>query len=438
MLQAGNPFGAPSVWVVGHSLAGALGSIAALKLAQDPLFLGRMGGVVTYGSPRVGNEAWQKLYNDKLMDLTLRWANFRDLFAALPTENQFCLSTKQSRFSFRHVGRAVQMCPTPDGMEEFVFYPNGTEGSCAQGEFLSIATHLLGAYFDGWRRAYAQKFGLPAGLMLSTSLHVRSVMCNQCAIAVKPYPLPTNKAARNDGVVTCVNTNSCSNRFVFGLVSWSGLAMTSLFRGDATCDPATYTCQVPIPGSGTVINAVSNAVSNVAANYTLADLAELAAALLPSGLTNSTSTTSLDIMDGSRSSSSSDMPGSANAAVGIASHHKSGNSTKATTTSSHSHSNKHNGTAVFGNTAGHSSTNSAKGVRSASTVGDATTPAAAPAHQAAMEQADQGSTINTDSGTAAAGSVTPEPTQADLLTPYVKKAKVLPQVSLQSATQVQQ
>ncbi|KAF6265972.1 class 3-domain-containing protein [Scenedesmus sp. NREL 46B-D3] len=297
MLKTTNPFGKPGVWFIGHSLGGALGSIAALRLHNDPLFLGRIGGVVTYGSPRVGNEAWQSLYNDKLMDVTLRWANFRDMFAELPNKDQYCMSILQPRlsYSFRHVGRAVQLCPTPDGLERFVFHPKGTEATCSPGEFPSIATHLIGHYFDGWRRAYAQRFGIPAGLLLSTSTHVRSVMCLQCAVAVKPYPLPTNKAARNDGVVTCVNAKSCQDKLKFALVSWSGLAMTSFYREDATCDAATYTCQVPIPGSQTVMKAVSR----YAANLTLADIADLAAALLPEPYANATSSLKSALLGGS-------------------------------------------------------------------------------------------------------------------------------------------
>jgi hypothetical protein len=295
-LQATNPFGKPGVWFIGHSLGGALGSIAALKLHNDPLFIGRIGGVITYGSPRVGNEAWQSLYNDRLMDLTLRWANFRDFVSALPNKDQYCMSITQPRltYSFRHVGRAVQLCPMPDGMEKFVFHPKGTEGSCSAGEFPSIATHLIGHYFDGWRRAYANRFGIPAGLLLSTSTHVRSVMCSQCAVAVKPYPLPTNKAARNDGVVTCVNAKSCQDKLKFALVSWSGLAMTSFYREDATCDAATFTCQIPIPGSQTVMNAVSK----YAANLTLADIADLAAALLPEPYANATNSLKSALLGG--------------------------------------------------------------------------------------------------------------------------------------------
>lgn len=287
LLQATNPFSSPQVWIVGHSLGAALGSIAALKLSLDPLFLGKVGGVVTYGMPRVGNEAWQSLYNDKLMDITVRFENFRDLFAELPGKSQVCPAltpTPGARvvYSFRHVGKAVQLCPDEaTGMERFTYYPKGTEGECKEtaGQRPSIATHLIGAYFDGWRRAYAYKNGIPAGLLLSTSLHVRSVMCSQCAVAVKPYPLPTNKAARNDGVTTCVNSKSCTDKFVFGLVSWSGLRLTSFWRPDATCDPTTLTCQVPIPG----LEAVTNVITTLAPNLTLVDLAAAASALWQNG-----------------------------------------------------------------------------------------------------------------------------------------------------------
>lgn len=260
-----------------------MGSIAALRLTLDPLFFGKVGGVVTYGMPRVGDEAWQALYNAKLMNVTVRFENFRDVFAALPGKSQVCPGISGNRvYSFRHVGRAVQLCPNfATGMEQFIFYPNGTEGECkeTEGQRPSIATHLIGAYFDGWRRAYASKHGVPAGILLSTSLHVRSVMCAQCAVAVKPYPLPTNKAARNDGVVTCVNTRSCTDKFVFGLVSWSGLRFTSLFRPDASCEPLTMTCQVPVPG----LQTVTNAISNLAPDISLMNMVEAAESLWQNG-----------------------------------------------------------------------------------------------------------------------------------------------------------
>eukprot|EP00775_Hariotina_reticulata_P006149 gene6149-6386_t len=259
-LKGFNPFAKPSVWFVGHSLAGALGSIAALRLSEHPSFGGEIGGVVSYGSPRVGNQAWQTLYNSRLLSVTVRFSNFRDMFAALPAQGQFCMSNSlKTVFDYRHVGRTVLMCPTADGMEEFRVFPKGTESYCALAEFPSIATHLLGHYFDGWRRAYATKFGVPAGLLLSHGNHVRSVMCAECATAVKPYPLPDNKAARNDGVVSCVNTQSCADKEKFGLVSWSGLTMTSLYRPDAVCDATTMLCHVPIP-----LKEITEAVASIA------------------------------------------------------------------------------------------------------------------------------------------------------------------------------
>jgi len=166
-----------------------------------------------------------------------------------------------------HPGLATRLGkPRGDGMEEFRLYPKGTEGYCGPAEFPSIATHLLGHYFDGWRRAYATKFGVTAGLLLSHGVHVRSVMCSECATAVKPYPLPDNKAARNDGVVSCVNTKSCSDKDKFGIVSWAGLTKTSLYRPDAVCDAATMLCHVPIPFKEIteVVATIAPAITNLA------------------------------------------------------------------------------------------------------------------------------------------------------------------------------
>jgi hypothetical protein len=239
-------------------------------MAYDNWFNGEIAGIVTYGSPRVGNEVWQQLYQEKLMDKTLRWNNHRDLFAALPAKGQFCLSSSPLKtvFSFRHVGKAVLLCPstTQPGLQEFQFYPKGTETSCATGETLIIGTHLLGHYFDGWRRAYAHRNGFPAATLLSGGPHVRSVMCSQCAIAVKPYPLPDNKAARNDGVVTCVDNKGCNDKELFGVVSWAGLFPTAFFHSDAVCDPATLLCQVP----SAALTQVQNKLMEIAPNLTAA------------------------------------------------------------------------------------------------------------------------------------------------------------------------
>jgi hypothetical protein len=270
LLQTSGLFGKPQVWFAGHSLGGALATIAAFRMVYDPWFGGEVAAVVTYGSPRVGNEVWQTLYQEKLMDKTLRWSNHRDLFAALPAKGQFCLSSSPLKtvFSFRHVGKAVLLCPSTEqpGLQEFKFFPKGTETSCNTGETLIIGTHLLGHYFDGWRRAYAHRNGLAAATMLSGGPHVRSVMCGQCALAVKQYPLPDNKAARNDGVVSCVDNKSCNDKELFSVVSWAGLFPTAFFRSDAVCDGPTALCQVP----SAALTQVQNKLMEIAPNLTAA------------------------------------------------------------------------------------------------------------------------------------------------------------------------
>jgi hypothetical protein len=298
-LQSPTPWGKPQVWLVGHSLGGALAAIFAYKLTHDPWFTGEIGGVVTYGAPRVGNEVWQKLYHEKLLPVTLRWHNHRDLFAALPASGQFCLGGPPLKavFTFRHVGRAVLLCPSlmQPGLQEFRFFEEGTETSCNTGEVLIIGTHLLGHYFDGWRRAYAHLKGFEAASLLSSGQHVRSVMCAQCALAVKQYPLPDNKAARNDGVVSCVSDASCAKKELFSVVAWAGMFPTSFFHADAVCDYGTALCQVPSPAldaaqhmlarmAPNITSAIGNMASKALANNPLASgLSQLL------GITNSSS-----------------------------------------------------------------------------------------------------------------------------------------------------
>lgn len=61
------------IYITGHSLGAAVASIAALRLnVLLPKGRARVAGVWVFGSPRVGNAEWARLYDAALLSKTLR------------------------------------------------------------------------------------------------------------------------------------------------------------------------------------------------------------------------------------------------------------------------------------------------------------------------------------------------------------------------------
>lgn len=63
------------VWVTGHSLGGAMATIAAFRLAQENVLIPHR--VMTFGAPKVGNDFWRQSYEAKGIT-TVRWNRERD------------------------------------------------------------------------------------------------------------------------------------------------------------------------------------------------------------------------------------------------------------------------------------------------------------------------------------------------------------------------
>jgi triacylglycerol lipase len=86
--------------ITGHSLGGALATLAALDLAVvKPL-------VITFGSPRVGNHAFAETYQAKVPD-TWRVYNLRDVVSHLPPAAIPDVHWPIEVEWFEHVGHAV-------------------------------------------------------------------------------------------------------------------------------------------------------------------------------------------------------------------------------------------------------------------------------------------------------------------------------------------
>ena len=73
--------GGKTVWLTGHSLGGALATLAALDLRGQKR---TVKGVYTYAPPRVGNKAFSRNFNTKLGDRAYHLARVTDPVPTLP------------------------------------------------------------------------------------------------------------------------------------------------------------------------------------------------------------------------------------------------------------------------------------------------------------------------------------------------------------------
>jgi triacylglycerol lipase len=85
---------APSLWITGHSLGGALATIATARLREKDQ---SVHGLYTFGSPRVGDRDFQEEFNGDFRSKTFRFVNKNDAVTRIPMRSLF----------YSHVG---QLC----------------------------------------------------------------------------------------------------------------------------------------------------------------------------------------------------------------------------------------------------------------------------------------------------------------------------------------
>lgn len=226
--------------MVGHSLGGAMAAIGALRMN----YLWRdseneVGGVWLFGCPRVGNKAWMEEYNSKLLTRTLRMANFADFASRLPMTRQICTSaTLLGTFEFRHIGRALVLCPdAATGLANWHMFSNGSEvldcGPRPDTPDFTVTTHWLGPYLDAWRRAHTSAL---AEYVLAEDPHVKSVLCDECSLSFpKDRDKQLNVPARAGGPIGCCTSASCSIRSAWNAVASVGDELTRSFNPQSTC-----------------------------------------------------------------------------------------------------------------------------------------------------------------------------------------------------------
>lgn len=122
------------VFLTGHSLGGALATICSLDVWVKLRISRRQIFVSTFGSPRVGNNAFMRIYNS-VIALHWRIVIDPDMVAKLP------------KVGYRHVGKKVLM--TPDG--EMFIDPSALELKLWSGNTAGFAYHRKASYLLAMR-----------------------------------------------------------------------------------------------------------------------------------------------------------------------------------------------------------------------------------------------------------------------------------------------
>ena len=81
-ILAGNDGGSHKLWFTGHSLGAAIATLLATYAHQNEDAL-NTAGLVTFGSPRVGNRTFTK-FIDKVIPESIRWVNNDDVVTKVP------------------------------------------------------------------------------------------------------------------------------------------------------------------------------------------------------------------------------------------------------------------------------------------------------------------------------------------------------------------
>jgi len=86
------------IFLTGHSLGGALALLCAHRFARaEPM---TVGGVYTFGGPRVGNDKFRIAYGRHVKGPTFRWVNNKEFAAYLPVSDNFGIDE-----TYFHVGQ---------------------------------------------------------------------------------------------------------------------------------------------------------------------------------------------------------------------------------------------------------------------------------------------------------------------------------------------
>ncbi len=142
--------GNPTIYVTGHSLGGAAAQIFAAMLNE--VYQGKANiQVVTFGSPRVGNTAWQSFYNGILGSHTHRWVNDDDTIAGYPFNND---DWKQTGRRHELISSSYDPASSTPYRANIAFDTGERSVGLGNGDF---GDHPLGEYIEGLWIALKQR-----------------------------------------------------------------------------------------------------------------------------------------------------------------------------------------------------------------------------------------------------------------------------------------
>jgi triacylglycerol lipase len=110
------------VWFAGHSLGGALATLAADRFPAT-------AGLSTIGSPRVGDSAFAQSFDARFGPRTLRYVREADIVTHVPPPFPFPYSHVGER---RHIDSEGDVSPQPPGLEHFFTALIGTAEHVAE------------------------------------------------------------------------------------------------------------------------------------------------------------------------------------------------------------------------------------------------------------------------------------------------------------------
>lgn len=93
------------------------------------------------------------------------------------------------------------------------------------------ATHLLGSYFDAWRRGHYKY----TGQHMANGLHVKAVMCDGCTVKTARFRMEQIRSpVRAGGPVTCTVDAACKSDAAFNAAVEVGNITAARFFSNMT------------------------------------------------------------------------------------------------------------------------------------------------------------------------------------------------------------
>ena len=107
-----------SIWLTGHSLGGALATLAAFRLSQSSEF--SLSGLYTFGQPRVGKWGFANFFNKSQRNKIFRFVNNNDFVTFVPP----------FLFGYAHVGQLYYLTAKRKVVKDGLSLPKAALGVC--------------------------------------------------------------------------------------------------------------------------------------------------------------------------------------------------------------------------------------------------------------------------------------------------------------------